>query len=707
MKTPHKTLPVLVGLCGLLSAPAFATVTITAFTPSHASPQRIGRTITWTTTATDTNTGLLAFRFNVTPPGGSPLMVWDFDLGTLNSGTWTAPSFVWVPTTLNGTYTIQVVAKDFTSGESTSQSATFQITAVASGSTPVAQKTANPLVALFSTASCAAGSQMRVAYQVQGKANQPILTTNFAACHPPYAMTFEVGGLYPSTAYTMYAETQTGSNITSGPSITFTSGALPTKTVPFPKFTVNTPDTPDPTYPVLLHNFVTFGTGTIYPEVATDLNGNIIWYYYPNDKSHASVLTRPLPGGYFLTLQSDPAWSENAIALQFLREIDLAGNIVRETNMGAIQQQLVALGAVDGGPCTTISNPTVGSSCVGSFTHDAIQTLPNGWLAVLVDCEKIFPAGTQPQPNDTPGLPVDIIGDMIVVLNANWQVVWYWEVFDPKGGGNGYPNFPITRAAPLQESCTANMAGCPPVFLLGSGISKYAHDWLHSNALYYWPAPQDGNTTGGDFILSMRHQDAIVNIDYRDTKGTGDIVWVMGPPDNFTTGIPVFTFDNVWNDAWPWFSHQHDVGIENGGAGPLTLFDNGNTRVESSTIGLGPTACANDSPNGTSDCDSRGMALTIDYNASAGTGTVTPVVSFDLGGYSDAMGSAQLLSDGNYFFENPIVFTTKNSTAGISLEIAPTNPSPQVGPADFLMNIAGPQQYRGWAMQSIYSPPIT
>ncbi|HUE00693.1 MAG TPA: aryl-sulfate sulfotransferase [Bryobacteraceae bacterium] len=706
----NKTLPFLTGLFALLSAPAFATVTITEFLPSHASPEPIGKTIAWTTTATDSNTGPLAFQFWVTAPGGSPLMVQDFNLGTLSGGIWTAPSFTWVPTSVNGTFSIEAVAKDFGSGETNTLTVSFVVSAVASGSTPVAEKTANPLVALFSASPCATGSQMRVAYQVQGKSGQPVLTTNFMPCHATGAMTFEVGGMYPSTAYTMYSETKTGSTITPGTKITFTTSALPTSTIPFPKFTVNSPDTPDTTYPVLLHNFITFGTGTIYPDVATDLKGNITWYYYPNDTTHSDVLTRPLPGGTFLTFQDDPAWAGNVTQEQFLREIDLAGNTIRETNMGAIQQQLVALGAVDGGPCNTITNPTVGSACIGAFHHDAIQTLPNGWLAVLVDCEKIFPAGTQPYTNDTPGLPVDIIGDMIIVLNANWQVVWYWDVFDPKGGGAGYPSFPISRGAPLQETCTPTTQGCPPVFLLGAGISKYAHDWLHANALYYWPAPQDGNTTGGDIILSMRHQDAIIKIDYQDTKGTGDIVWLMGPPDNFTTGISPFTFVNTWNDAWPWFSHQHEVGIENGGAGPMTLFDNGNTRVNGNPpLGLGHTGCQTASPPGVtySDCDSRGMALTVVWDSTTKTGTATPVVSFDLGGFSEAMGSAQLLSDGNYFFENPVVFNTKLGTQGISLEIAPTNPAPQVGPADFLMNISGPQQYRGWAMTSIYSPPTT
>ena len=76
---------------------------------------------------------------------------------------------------------------------------------------------------------------------------------------------------------------------------------------------------------------------------------------------------------------------------QFLRQIDLAGNIVRETNMGAIQQELLALKSSDGGPCTAIATPApLGAACTGAFHHDAIQTLPNGYTAALIDVEKIF-----------------------------------------------------------------------------------------------------------------------------------------------------------------------------------------------------------------------------------------------------------------------------------------------------------------------------
>jgi len=98
-------------------------------------------------------------------------------------------------------------------------------------------------------------------------------------------------------------------------------------------------------------------------------------------------------------MQDDVSWDPTVTKEQLLRQIDLAGNVVRETNMGIIQQQLLAMGAVDGGPCSAIPIPApVGSACAGAFHHDAIQTLPNGWTAVLLDNEKIFPAGHKGTP---------------------------------------------------------------------------------------------------------------------------------------------------------------------------------------------------------------------------------------------------------------------------------------------------------------------
>lgn len=82
-------------------------------------------------------------------------------------------------------------------------------------------------------------------------------------------------------------------------------------------------------------------------------------------------------------------------------------------------------------------------------------------------------------------------------------------------------------------------------------------------------------------------------------------------------------------------------------------------------------------------------------------------VSLDLGNLSPAMGSAQLLGNGNYFFQNPLVLLPNLTTAGYSMELGPVPATPQVGPANVLLDLAGPEHYRGWQMLSLYFPPTT
>ena len=663
MKTSERGLVCFVALLGAVCAPAYATVQFVSVTPAPVSPQVIGTPITWTVTATDSNSSQLAFQFNVAAPHQAFAMVKDFNVGTLDSGTWTSQPFVWTPTGIEGIYQIQIVIKDFTSGESTSIIRRFQVNPLVTGSSPVVVATANPLVALFSAPSCAAGSSMRVRFQQQSKST-PAVTTSWVACHAPNTMTFEVAGMYPSTTYQLYAQTITSGKITNGATLSFTTGALPSN-ISFPTFSVLVPGT-DAANPLLLHNLVQLGVGTHYPDVATDLSGNIIWYYF--SPSAVDLLTRPLKNGGMLTVQAGPVWNPASQQGQLLRQIDLAGNIVRETNTGIIQQQLLAKGATDGGPCNAFASPPpVGSGCLGAFHHDAIEFSagPYQYTAVIADVEKIFPPGTQ---GDISGLPVDIVGDMIVVLNANWQVVWYFDTFEHDSGA---PQLDINRPAVLGETCVKNQTGCPPIFLLGTGIAPKAKDWLHANSLYYWPQ-------NGDIIWSSRHQDWAMKIDYHNGTGTGNILWRMGPGGDFT-------FNNVYNDSWPWFSHQHDVGIETNGV--MTVFDNGNTRVQPPPVGLGAG-------------NSRGMALTFDESLMQ----VNPVLSVDLGVYGSAMGSAQWLADGNYFFIPPNVLVTLNLVAGYSIEIQPTAGTDT---GTQILNLQGPEHYRAWQMPSLYSVPTT
>ena len=723
MKIPSANSLYLIGLLAALSVPASATVQILSMTPSPRSPQVIGTTITWTATASDTNAGPLTFRTYITPPGGTALMVRDFLPGTLKSSTWTSVPFTWLPAActnmmsagvdaftcepIEGVYSIEVVAKDFTSGQSATKTIKFQVTPLVTGSAPVLAPTANPLVSIFGTPACATGSSVRVSFQEDVTGAPPAIMTNWVNCHPTLTSNFEIAGVYPKTMYKIFAQTTTGSKVVNGPTLTYQTGVLPTS-IPFPTFTLVTNPNPDTAQPIILHNLIQLGGGSIYPDVATDLAGNIIWYYYANDTVHTDLLTRPLQNGTFLSIENGSAWNPAATNGQYLRQVDLAGNVIRETNTGVLQQELLALGATDAQACNAVpSPPPIGSACLGAFHHDAIQTLPpivgstlpGPFTAVIADIEKIFPPGTQ---GNTTGLPVDIIGDIIIVLDSNWNVVWYFDAFQHDGGcpvspATGPCQLDINRPAVLGETCYNGQSGCPPVLLLGPGIAEYANDWLHANSLYYWPTDTFGGASN-DIIWSSRHQDWVMKIDYENgaPSATGEILWRMGNQGDFTWVGPA--------DPWPWFSHQHDAGIEDSGAGVMTIFDNGNTRIAPPPIGLGGSpGCL------PYDCNSRGVAVTFTEPTppAACTATsclVTAVLNSDLGYFSAAMGSAQLLSNGDYFFQPAIVLTPQLTTVGYSMEVAPV---PATDLPSVLLDLEGPEHYRGWAMTSMYFPPIT
>ena len=187
-----------------------------------------------------------------------------------------------------------------------------------------------------------------------------------------------------------------------------------------------------------------------------------------------------------------------------LREVDLAGNTLRETNLDAVNARLAALG----------------EDSITSFHHD-VQRLPNGDTAVLA---------TTPRIVDVDGTPTQYIGDMVIVLNQDFEVAWVWDPFD----------WLDTDRLPTQ----------------GEGPT----DWMHSNAIAWSPA--DGN-----LLVSMRSQDWVIKIDYANGTGDGHVIWRLGQGGDFTINS---------SDPYPWFSHQHDVSYINDTT--LTLFDNGNTR---------------------------------------------------------------------------------------------------------------------------------
>lgn len=643
-------------MAGLIAASnvAQATVTIVSFQPSLTSPQPVGTPITWTAIATDTNPNGLTFQFNVAYVKKPFGLARDFNIGTFASGIWQSQPFIWATIYGEGVYTIQVIAKDFTSGETATQTAKFTLSTRIVNGAPAVSPTANSLVALFSAPPCAAGSFIRVAfYTVPGA----IRHTGWATCNPVRSTNFYVAGMYASTTYTMYSQVKTGNTIVNGSNVSFTTGVVPVSLPPpniVPKFTLDV--APGPNTDSLDSTLLwAFKQNTI--PVATDLAGKIIWYYAVGGNT---VVLRPLPGGNMMIDQDGLSWASSDTIEQLLREIDLAGNTVRETNTGVISQQLLAMGAIDAVPCGQVPKPApVGTACLNDFHHDAIRFYVGGnqYTAFLAHLEKLFPPGTQG--SDPSGPPVDLISEILIVLNSQWQVVWYWDTFQ---------HLDVNRASILPEVCIPAQ-GCP----VNLQLSTQANDWTHGNSLYYI-------SSSGDFLFSLRAQDWVIKIDYNNGAGTGNVLWRLGQGGDFT-------FNNIYNDPWPWFSYQHDAGYENNGAGPLTIFDNGNARLAAPPIGLG----SNCGPN---DCFSRGMALTIDETLMQ----ATPVLSADLGVFGGSLGSAQLLSNGNYFF-------LSGAPASYSIQIFPT---PGTDTGTQVLKVSSPYQcYRAWQMADLYTAPTT
>lgn len=578
--------------------------------PSVPSPQPVGTTIVWTANSTGT-ANPVAYRYTISYLG-SAHVVRDFSV---------ARTFAWTPASLDGSYDVQVSARDNITGETASSTATFLITSRVTGRDAVVSATANPLVALISLPPCPVGRSKYVTFRREGA--QYGQATPPQPCRPPSSVNFYVAGMYADSNYTITPVTKVDSAISPATALSFHTG-VPSN-VMFPALTVLRPaDIRDsPTERVLLIG----GIGANIP-FASDLNGGILWYYLP--ASPNPILTRLISGGTMLIISDGVNSQNSATQAQVLREIDLAGNIVRETNATRIQEQLAAMGAQSS--CVTGS-----SQCLfGAFHHEAIR-LPNGHTIALGSEERIFPAGTQGSAGN-----VDILGDILVDLDEDWQVVWYWSAFD---------HLDINRGAVLHETCAAATLGCPQVFL-----ASEANDWLHGNSIQL--------TADGNLLYSTRHQDWVIKIDYGNGAGTGAVLWRMGLDGDFSIQS---------GDLWPWFSHQHDAGFEPGGT--LTVFDNGNTRV-----------AANPGQY------SRGQAFTVDESGRI----VTPLLNASLGVYSPALGSAQLLHNGNYHFLPGLL------NPGLA-EFMEVSPKPKI--LFTLQSSAG--AYRSFRLMNLYTPPAT
>ena len=235
-------------------------------------------------------------------------------------------------------------------------------------------------------------------------------------------------------------------------------------------------------------------------------------------------------------------------------------------------------------------------------------------------------------------------------------MLWAWDAFD---------HLDPARAAILGETCTyPSGIACAPFYL-----AKNANDWLHGNSLQLTP---DGN-----ILYSTRHQDWVVKIDY--ATGSGNILWRLGMDGDFTISYDDPRVDRFRFDPYPWFSHQHDANFESNNV-TLLVYDDGNTRIQTAE------------PSG----HSRGQALRVDETKRA----VRLILDADLGVYSDAVGSAQLLPNGDYHFDSGFL-TIPPGTANFAAQSLEVNPQGQM--------IYGLQvgllEYRTFRMPDLYTAP--
>jgi len=162
-------------------------------------------------------------------------------------------------------------------------------------------------------------------------------------------------------------------------------------------------------------------------------------------------------------------------------------------------------------------------------------------------------------------------------------------------------------------------------------------DWAHANAIVLDPAD-------GDWILSLRHQDAVVKI---NQDVSGDLVWIAGNPDNW----PVEYADRLLTPVgspFKWQYHQHAPLIIDEGDGTKTmiLFDNGNAQT-SPYSGEVPLVLPDHGDALPAALMSRVVAYTIDEQAM----TISQQWEFDRIAdgtlFAEAVGDVDVLENGN------------------------------------------------------------
>lgn len=254
--------------------------------------------------------------------------------------------------------------------------------------------TNNPLVAQYSLSHFDSGLSAFVEFGTDtnyGRQTSAVSSTSTGLAIQNLSIL--VAGMKPKTTYHMRAHATWASGSWVGQDQTFTTGAIPS-TYFVPQFSVTkTAAAGSPAPGIELLSLVNNSTPNALSAVATDLQGNVIWYC-----PGAAIPVKPLPNGHYFLLQGSA-----------LAEVDLACNTIRSVTTTQLDQSLKAQG---------FSFPPI-----VNLHHDMLL-LPNGHWILLANVNESL-TGLQGYQGAT-----TVQGDIVLDVDPSGNVVWAWSSFD-------------------------------------------------------------------------------------------------------------------------------------------------------------------------------------------------------------------------------------------------------------------------------------
>ncbi len=447
-----------------------------------------------------------------------------------------------------------------------------------------------------------------------------------------------VAGMRAQTEYHMRARIQfPQGKWETTPDQTFTTGALPSNILP--TLTASTTPGQSPSPGVELVNVI----DPVGISVVTDFAANILWYYdNAADESWEGYAfpIKPLKNGNMIASITN-LYSANVPQQipynSVLREIDLAGNSIRELYLADLSTALSTMKTPQGSVVTALC-----------YSHDVLP-LWNGHTILLVQEQRSVWLTDPPGPGQ-----FTILGDALVDLDENFKPVWVWSVFD-----NLDPN------------------RHPYEFDAADG-----YDWTHCNCVQIAP---DGN-----LILSSRHQNWVMKIDYEGGSGGGTILWKLGYQGDFTL-VGSQTADTDW------FFAQHYPNLLAASGDQITrlsVFDNGNDRCFAMPGGCGATSPAPPPPF------SRGAIFTIDETAME----ASVAWQYPLNQYSFWGGNVMVLLNGDIEIcaSEPVPIGSPPPASDTPSQVVELAAGPKGPMTVWQMTVTSGGAYRSYRIPSLY-----